>query len=106
MNTDKILALATYVRHRDGDAFASPVHRAYMKEMSRWLECLVGDIKQKHLEYLHETHHPDDKPLPEEITDPIFVEYWKYRNEREELKDYWAIEEPNYWAITQTKGEQ
>jgi hypothetical protein len=81
MNTDKILALATYVRHRDGDALASPVHRAYMKEMSEWLERLVVVWQKEHLEYLHETWHPDDKQWFEEITDQAFVDYWKCRNE-------------------------
>jgi len=107
MNTNKILALASYVRTRDGDALASPVHRAYMREMSEWLESVVIDMQKEHLEYLHETHHPDDKCLPEDITDPIFVEYWKYQNEREELKKYQTIfdcpeQEPNYWAIKET----
>ena len=110
MNTDKILALASYVRCRDGDALASPAHRAYMVEMSEWLESVVVDMQKQHLEYLHENHHPDDRYPPDEITDPIFVEYWKYRNEREDLKKYQSIfdcpeQEPNYWAIEETADE-
>ncbi len=82
MNTDKILALASYVRTRDGDALASPVHRAYMIEMSEWLKCLVVDMQEQHLEYLHETWHPDDPREPDKITDQAFIDYWKCRNEK------------------------
>ena len=79
-------------------------------ELKEKLESVVVDIQKQHLEYLHETHHPDDRRPPDEITDPIFVEYWKYRNEREDLKKYQSIfdcpeQEPNYWAIKETADE-
>ena len=100
MNTDKILALASYVRTRDGDALASPVHRAFKIEMSEWLKSVVVNMQKEHLEYLHETWHPDDEYPPAEITDQAFVDYWKYRNEQ-----YDKGETPNFWW-TQTQGEQ
>lgn len=37
ITAEKIVALARYVRSRDGDALASPEHREFMREMSEWL---------------------------------------------------------------------
>lgn len=46
ITAEKIIALARYVRSRDGDALALPEHREFMREMSEFLMSVGEEAEQ------------------------------------------------------------
>jgi hypothetical protein len=46
ITAEKIVALAHYVRNRDGDALALPEHREFMREMSEFLMSVGKELEE------------------------------------------------------------
>lgn len=46
ITAEKIIALARYVRSRDGDALALPEHREFMREMSEFLMSVGEELAE------------------------------------------------------------
>lgn len=46
VTAEKIIALARYVRVRDGDALAKPEHREFMREMSEFLMSVGEELSE------------------------------------------------------------
>lgn len=45
ITAEKVVALARYVRSRDGDALALPEHREFMREMSEFLMSISKEME-------------------------------------------------------------